>query len=148
VAALDEVIKMLFRLAAVILSVAGVTAGAPLTPNCSQNCEQDSLAFAFEVSLLQSEAEGHVYLSLHKYGFPLYAYGRFAETASQTNVVYNEKTLSNASSTSVVRPNADTLYSTIFLDLALSNVVITIPHFDDRFWLFPFYDMYILANPN
>jgi hypothetical protein len=45
----------------------------------------------------------------------------------------------------VVRPNVDTLYSAMAIDLSRVNVVVTIPPVNgDRYYVFPFYDMLVI----
>jgi hypothetical protein len=47
----------------------------------------------------------------------------------------------------LVRPNVDTLYSMAAIDLSHSDVVLTIPPVDDsRFYVFPFYDLYVIFS--
>ncbi|WP_037864294.1 DUF1254 domain-containing protein [Streptomyces sp. NRRL S-340] len=43
----------------------------------------------------------------------------------------------DASFTEVVSPNADTLYSSAWLDLSEEPLVLTLPDFGDRFWMVP-----------
>ncbi|RDL36247.1 uncharacterized protein BP5553_06859 [Venustampulla echinocandica] len=103
-----------------------------MTTNSSHNSEatnieaQDALAFAYQ------------------YGFPLYAYGRFVkgQQSSSTNSFIHERDLIKAGWTKVVRPNNDTLYSFIFYDLSQSDLCLSAPEFDSRFWSFSYYDMY------
>ncbi len=65
-----------------------------------------------------------------------------------SNAVYSEKELSSASGAAVIRPNVDTLYSRIAVDLSQYDVEITVPPIEDgRFWIFPFYDMSVMTNP-
>ncbi|MBW4078171.1 MAG: DUF1254 domain-containing protein [Acidobacteria bacterium] len=49
----------------------------------------------------------------------------------------------------VVRPNFDTLYSSAWLDVSDEPYVISLPAVDDRFFMFPLYDMWteIFASP-
>ncbi len=49
----------------------------------------------------------------------------------------------------VVRPNFDTLYSSAWLDVSSEPYVISLPAVDDRFFMFPLYDMWteIFASP-
>ncbi|KAF3764702.1 hypothetical protein M406DRAFT_259012, partial [Cryphonectria parasitica EP155] len=42
----------------------------------------------------------------------------------------------------LVKPNVDTLYSRVFLDLSSSDLAVTIPDMTDRYWTWPFYDAY------
>ncbi|MFJ7955814.1 DUF1254 domain-containing protein [Streptomyces sp. NPDC096319] len=46
----------------------------------------------------------------------------------------------DASFTEVVSPNADTLYSSAWLDLSEQPLVLTLPDFGDRFWMVPILD--------
>ncbi len=47
-----------------------------------------------------------------------------------------------ANGAAVIRPNVDTLYSRVAVDLSQTDVVITVPPIDDgRFYIFPFYDL-------
>ncbi|WP_369142001.1 DUF1254 domain-containing protein [Streptomyces sp. R44] len=46
----------------------------------------------------------------------------------------------DASFTEVVSPNADTLYSSAWLDLSDQPLVLTLPDFGDRFWMVPILD--------
>lgn len=59
-----------------------------------------------------------------------------------TNTVYRGEALATAKERHLVRPNVDTLYSTIFYDLAKTNLEFTVPDITDRYWCFPFYDLY------
>jgi len=78
------------------------------------------------------------------YGTPLYAAGTFIRTVSNatTNFIYHQRNLANASGVGVVRPNADTVYSGIFVDISSADLEITLPEITDRYWVFPFYDLY------
>ncbi|KIX03611.1 uncharacterized protein Z518_07164 [Rhinocladiella mackenziei CBS 650.93] len=87
---------------------------------------QDAMSFAFQ------------------YGFPLWSYGKLVQgyPDAKTNTFYHARTLATSEFTSVVRPNNDTLYSIVFLDLSAFDLSVTVPEFGSRFWLFSFYDMY------
>ncbi|GGV95372.1 hypothetical protein GCM10010230_10900 [Streptomyces narbonensis] len=50
------------------------------------------------------------------------------------------RTTPDSSFTEVVSPNADTLYSSAWLDLSDQPLVLTLPEFDDRFWMVPILD--------
>ncbi|MGW8357632.1 DUF1254 domain-containing protein [Streptomyces wedmorensis] len=50
------------------------------------------------------------------------------------------RTTPDASFTEVVSPNADTLYSSAWLDLSDQPLVLTLPEFGDRFWMVPILD--------
>lgn len=80
------------------------------------------------------------------YGTPLVAFENNTATYIDVigaNKVVSAPTLSNPQSQSVVRPNADTPYTLILIDLSQSDLVITIPEINDgRYWVFPFLDPY------
>ena len=58
------------------------------------------------------------------------------------NALDSENATANANSAAVIRPNVDTLYTRMGIDLSSSNVAITIPEINDgRFYIYPFYDM-------
>ncbi|MFF0561722.1 DUF1254 domain-containing protein [Streptomyces sp. NPDC004266] len=50
------------------------------------------------------------------------------------------RTTPDASFTEVVSPNADTLYSSAWLDLSDQPLVLALPEFGDRFWMVPILD--------
>lgn len=54
----------------------------------------------------------------------------------------HQLTLQSAADKEVNRLNADTLYTTTFIDLSASDLVVTVPEVTDRFIVWPFYDMY------
>ncbi|KAA1475243.1 hypothetical protein DENSPDRAFT_415650 [Dentipellis sp. KUC8613] len=81
-----------------------------------------------------------------EYGTPLAAFAQYAAPMLQevgTNSFIPQRALANASTTSVVRPNVDTLYTTLVYDLSHADLAITLPPIDPgRFYVFPFYDPY------
>jgi hypothetical protein len=57
------------------------------------------------------------------------------------NSLFHARVLDTASDRAVVKPNADTLYSTIIFDFSQDNVVITVPDIpSDQFHLFSYYN--------
>ncbi|KAL4894139.1 hypothetical protein BDV59DRAFT_207197 [Aspergillus ambiguus] len=80
----------------------------------------------------------------YMYGYPLLEFGKYVSSFDQptVNTPYHDRRLSTSEDFKVIRPNADTLYSTIFIDLSSCDLEIIIPQFDDRYWVFPFYDPY------
>ena len=80
---------------------------------------------------------------LSQYGFPLYSYGLYVRSFGgklPTNTLYHQRVLAGPNITAVVKPNADTLYSTTFIDLSENDLEVSVPTFDTRFWVWPFYD--------
>ena len=64
--------------------------------------------------------------------------------AKGVNAFKNDNTTSSASSASLVRPNANYVYSPLAVDLSHDNVVLTIADIDDgRSYVYPFYDLYV-----
>ena len=71
------------------------------------------------------------------------------ESNALPNQLYNFTTLQDASSTAVVRPNVDTLYSIAFLDLSSEPVIMTVPPSNGRFFMLEFLDAWtnVFADP-
>ncbi|CAI4213608.1 unnamed protein product [Parascedosporium putredinis] len=116
----SQVIKSALTAAALLQS--SVMAAECATVDCSQR----ALTFAFT------------------YGYPIYPYGlavRGTDNAT-TNTLFHQRDLATAANTWLVRPNADTVYSRVFLDVSNNDLEITIPEFGDRYWIWPFYDFY------
>lgn len=65
------------------------------------------------------------------------------------NQFYHMRTIPDASFTDVVRPNADTLYSTLWFDVEKEPLVVNVPESDGRYYLLPLLDMWtdIFASP-
>ncbi|RJE22872.1 hypothetical protein PHISCL_04768 [Aspergillus sclerotialis] len=99
---------------------------------------------------MESSASGrpaerqHALNFAYMYGFPLLEYGKFVAQVpnASTNTLYHDRRLSTSSDRKIIRPNSDTLYSTIFVDLSSNDLQITIPEIPDRYWVYPFYDFY------
>lgn len=60
----------------------------------------------------------------------------------KVDVPYPYRKLSTPEDHAVVRPNVDTLYTPLFYDVSQADLEFEIPAFDDRYWLWPWYDMY------
>ncbi|QMW31149.1 hypothetical protein G4B84_006530 [Aspergillus flavus NRRL3357] len=79
------------------------------------------------------------------YGYPLVSYATFAlrtlARLNSTNSFYHLRELTTPETTAVVRPNVDTLYSASVIDLSHHDVIVDVPVVDERFWVFPFYDV-------
>ncbi|CAG7990444.1 unnamed protein product [Penicillium salamii] len=81
------------------------------------------------------------------YGFPLIPFAKSAgdtlSIANATNKYYHMREIAGPLDQTIVRPNVDTLYSAAVIDLSHSDIVIDIPSIDnDRYWIYPFYDLY------
>lgn len=80
------------------------------------------------------------------YGLPLLSWHKLYAPIVQkfgANTWRHSRNLATALSRIVVRPNVDTLYSTLIFDLSQSNIEITIPDvLEDTFKLFSFFDPY------
>jgi hypothetical protein len=56
------------------------------------------------------------------------------------NEIAHQNGLASVNSPGVIKPNVDTVYSKVVLDLSKQDVVLTIPNITDRYWLYPVYD--------
>ena len=70
-------------------------------------------------------------------------------SGAPANEFFHMRQYPSAEFRSVVRPNFDTLYSSVFLDLTGGPVVITVPDAGDRYFMLPMLDMWtdVFANP-
>lgn len=77
-----------------------------------------------------------------KYGYPLLEYGKFVSAFPNAvaNTLYHDRRLTTFRDRKVIRPNVDTLYSTIFLDFSSKDLELLIPKISNRYWCFSFYD--------
>ena len=57
-----------------------------------------------------------------------------------TNKINGQQQLASLSSAAVVKPNVDTIYNRVVVDLSEYDLELKIPPIDDRFWIYPFYD--------
>ena len=59
------------------------------------------------------------------------------------NEIFHQRNLASISSSAVIKPNTDTLYSRVVLDLSQNDVVLTVPNISDgRYWNYPVYDFF------
>ncbi|PCD29890.1 hypothetical protein FGRA07_10504 [Fusarium graminearum] len=112
---------------AAICTLFSLSSAAPYTDHDAQS----SLSFAY------------------MYGFPLYAFGDIARPllAAGVPLIPNINLASpepnEPGAVGVVRPNADTMYSILFMDLSSSDLKVTVPEIpDNRYWVFPFCSPY------
>ncbi|KAK6386176.1 hypothetical protein LTS17_001751 [Exophiala oligosperma] len=89
---------------------------------------------------------------IYMYGYPLLEFGKFVASSprASVNTLYHDRRLSTDADLKVIRPNGDTLYSTVLLDLSAQKLEFSIPSIPDRYWCWSFYDCYgnDLANVN
>lgn len=71
------------------------------------------------------------------------------EGKAPINQFGHKRTFPDAAFTDVVRPNADTLYSTLWYDVTQEPLVITVPDSEGRFYLLPILDLWtdVFASP-
>lgn len=57
------------------------------------------------------------------------------------NTIFHQRELASPDDPGVIKPNIDTLYSRVVLDLSNNDVVLTVPNITDgRYWVYPVYD--------
>ncbi|KAM0801129.1 hypothetical protein BDR22DRAFT_972437 [Usnea florida] len=64
------------------------------------------------------------------------------QVVNGSNRINNQAQLASLSSAAVVKPNVDTLYSRVIIDLSQRDLELTVPNITDRFWIYPFYDTF------
>ena len=58
------------------------------------------------------------------------------------NQIFHQRNLASPDSPGVIKPNVDTLYSRVVLDLSQTDVVLTVPNITDgRYWNYPVIDV-------
>jgi hypothetical protein len=62
-------------------------------------------------------------------------------TTSPANTLQHMRQLASAGFHDVVRPNSDTIYSKLVVDLSHHDLVFNVPGVHDRYWAFSFYDV-------
>jgi len=74
---------------------------------------------------------------------------RPTERGAPVNQFYHMRTMPDASFTDVVRPNADTLYSSMWFDVGKEPLVVSVPDANARYYLLPMLDMWtdVFAAP-
>lgn len=76
-------------------------------------------------------------------------YAEAGEKGAPVNQFSHKRTVPDASFTNVVRPNADTLYSTMWFDVGKEPLIISVPDSGARYYLMPMLDMWtdVFASP-
>ena len=118
-------------------------------------CNQEKTPQANEVATAARATAQDAYV----FGYPLLLAD--ATRAKQTNVphvqnglapmnqIVNNKTFPDATYTDVVSPNADTLYSTAWLNLETEPIVLSVPDTHGRYYLMPMLDAWtnVFSSP-
>nr|POE48813.1 hypothetical protein CFP56_38910 [Quercus suber] len=80
------------------------------------------------------------------YTYPLAVFASWAGGVLKhvdVNQIYHQRTLATPADPGVIKPNEDTLYSRVVLDLSSHDVVLTVPEINDgRYWNYPVLDAY------
>ncbi|KIW51861.1 hypothetical protein PV05_10543 [Exophiala xenobiotica] len=78
------------------------------------------------------------------YTYPLAIFASWAGGVLRNhtvNTIFHQTNLASPGDPGVIKPNVDTLYSRVVLDLSKSDVVLTVPNITDgRYWVYPVYD--------
>lgn len=80
-----------------------------------------------------------------QYSYPLYIFGNFAggvfARGYSVNQIFHQRALASPDAAAVIKPNIDTVYSRVVLDLSKSDLVLTIPNVtDNRYYVYPVID--------
>ncbi len=115
--------------------------------NCC-NSAQDATVFALIVGGTGENLCNCVLCDAYatvQYGYPLMSYVNFTSflltAIGGPNRIVTQQQLASTTTRNVVKPNVDTLYSIVYIDLSVDDLVLTVPEINDgRYWVFPFYD--------
>ncbi len=109
-------------------------------------CAKAPVAQPGPEAITTQDAESVAY-SATVYGFPMVvmdltrqvftAVAAPGSNGSPVNQFGNKKVFPDASFTNVVRPNADTLYSSAWLDAAAEPIILSVPDMQGRYYLMP-----------
>ena len=61
------------------------------------------------------------------------------------NTINNQAQLASLGTAAVVKPNEDTIYSRVIVDMSQGDLELTVPEITDRFSIYPFCDTYVLC---
>ncbi len=127
--------------AAAVGWVATTAGAAPQTPSLSDNETNDiaAEAYVYAYPLVLMEMTRRVMTNV----------ARPTERGAPVNQFYHMRAVPDASFTDVVRPNADTLYSSMWFDVAEEPLIVSVPDSGARYYLMPMLDMYtdVFAAP-
>jgi len=106
-----------------------------LTAGCSGDADQLSND---EVRAIAKEA--------YVYAFPMLEFYRTGNARIGKDTGFTHyRTLYTSDNTKVIKPNNDTLYSTMYLDLRAEPYVLEVPEIQDRYYSFELIDQYTLV---
>ncbi|ETN39026.1 uncharacterized protein HMPREF1541_07068 [Cyphellophora europaea CBS 101466] len=77
------------------------------------------------------------------YTYPLAIFSSWAGGVLRNHSVnefFHQRNLATPNDPGVIKPNVDTLYSRVVLDLSETDLVLTVPEITDRYWVYPIYD--------
>ncbi|CAG2146921.1 hypothetical protein LMG31506_03505 [Cupriavidus yeoncheonensis] len=134
-----------------IRQMAGVAALAVLLGACSATHEPATAPVA-AVQPPSNQAMKALSAEVFTYAYPLVLMDVTRELMSlrtPPNTFSHKRTFPDASFTEVVTPNADTLYSSAWLDLSKEPVVLSVPDTRGRYYLMPLMDAWtnVFASP-
>ncbi len=134
-----------------IRQLAGIAALAVLLAACSTTPEPVT-APAAAVQPPSNQAMKALSAEVFTYAYPLVLMDVTRELMSlrtPPNTFSHKRTFPDASFTDVVTPNADTLYSSAWLDLSKEPVVLSVPDTRGRYYLMPMMDAWtnVFASP-
>ena len=78
-----------------------------------------------------------------QYTYPLATFASWAGGVLRNvsvNQILHQRTLASPSDPGVIKPNIDTLYSRVVIDLSTHDLVLTVPNITDRYYVYPIYD--------
>ena len=129
--------KHLPRLAFAALAISGMTASAAVAQQAQPVSEQEAReiardAYVYAYPMLVMEMTRRVSTNVE----------RPEGTRAPMNEIVNLRAFPDSSFTDIVRPNADTLYSSMFFDVSKDPMVFSVPDSGGRYYLLPMLDMW------
>jgi hypothetical protein len=135
-------VTMCGALLAAALGWSATNAGAvPQTPSLSDDETSDiaAEAYVYAYPLVLMEMTRRVMTNV----------AHPTKRGAPVNQFYHMRSVPDASFTDVVRPNADTLYSSMWFDVEKEPLIISVPDSEARYYLMPMLDMWtdVFASP-
>ncbi len=120
---------------------ATIAGAVPQTPSLSDSETNDIAAdaYVYAYPLVLMEVTRRVMTNV----------ARPTERGAPINQFYHMRSVPDASFTDVVRPNADTLYSSMWFDVEKEPLIVSVPDSEARYYLLPMLDMWtdVFASP-